>query len=814
MKEELITHGHMSYGSTDKRRRRVKTQQDNSEVEVGGAQTAPRVFHILANADSFRALSSSLYNDKKLAIIRELACNAWDSHVSAGKKDEPFEIHLPTTFEPWLSIKDNGTGLEEGAYPCPENDWKGRGILGLYCTYFSGDKNQTNDQIGCFGLGSKSPFCYNEGKTGFTVTSRYNGRKKVYSAYLEKGLPYIVRQTDDPTDECNGLEVQFPVKSSDSWEFSNKAEQALEFFKPKPKLNVSISIKKQEYDVKTKKWGLRKNSYINGLRAIQGMVPYGVGDIDESLLSEKHKKVIELPIDIFFKIGEVSPAVSREALSNDDTTIKNILAALDEVADDFVSEVKKQLKEFKTEWEARLFIFNKINVPGLGGLINEAYQQGSLDGKYEGYSLNHTPLSINELDYSKATVVKFKSNYRTKSAYKNSVFPLKEEDRKLALDKIILNPKSKGSYDRAIEIEPKVLFVMNDVGFGAEKYIHYYLQERNDHSYNIVYFITRAHKDIANVDALIEGQAILSTLGNPPFKYVSEIKAIYPKEKAQKEATPYVKRELLWFDVRNNISRFREGYEAAGWRDGWETIDINDDSIDWSNTRYYVEVKKLVPTTGGFKFAEDFGKLIEKARRAKILGLNDDSVIFGIPEGSSLLNKPGWVEFTDYVYTELVKVMTPQKELELSLLQNQFNYPSQLIEEVLKTIGIVKPFSIDSEIQVFSDALAEAEKIDKTALTALQWIVDKAKEKNLYKPGSTAVLDYNKTWKEVVKGYPLLPMISHYYSNKHVGVQHVIDYLKLVEDAKNKKEEQEVVTLAIAIAEKEKEKEKQYVTIN
>lgn len=791
----------------------MKLAKDESTVEVGGAQTAPRVFHILANADSFRALSSSLYNDKKLAIVRELACNAWDSHVAAGKKDVPLDLHLPTTFEPWFSIKDNGIGLEEGEYSSEKNDWVGSGVLGLYCTYFSsGDKGKSNDYIGAFGLGSKSPFCYNEGKTGFTVTSRYNGRKKVYSAYLDKGLPYIVRQTDDPTDECNGLEVNFPVKASDSWEFQSKAESALEFFKPKPKINISINIKKQEYEIKTKKWGLRKNSYTHGLRAIQGMVPYGVGDLDESLLSEKHKKVVALPIDIFFKIGEVSPAVSRESLSNDETTIKNILAALDEVADDFVSEVKKQLKECKTEWEARLLIFNKINVQGLGELINEAYQQGSLDGKYEGYSLNYTPLSINELDYEKATVVKFKANYRTKSAYKNLVFPLKDEDRKLALNKVLVNSKSKGSYDRAIEIDPQVLFVINDIGFGAEKYIHYYLQERNEHSYNVVYFITRAHKDIANSEALIEGKQILTALGNPPFKYVSDIKAIYPKESSQKEATPYVKRELLWFDVDNNITRFRKGYEAAGWRDGWETIAVDDSSIDWNSNRLYVEVKKLVPTTGGFKFAEDFGRFINKTKDSKVLGLTSDSIIFGIPEGSPLLKKPGWVEFTGHVFSELIKVMTPQKELELSLLQNQFNYPTSIVEDILKTLHKSKVLSPDSELQKFSDSLAEAEKIDKASLTALNWVVDQAKQKNLYtSPVNKVVVDFNKLWKEVVVNYPLLPMIAN-YSNRSIAVKHTIHYLKLVEEARSKEEEQQVVTLAMAVAKQEEEKE--YVTVN
>ncbi len=57
--------------------------------------------------------ADKVYTHKERAVIRELACNAHDSHVIAGTQDIPFDVHLPTSLEPWFSLRDYGTGLED-----------------------------------------------------------------------------------------------------------------------------------------------------------------------------------------------------------------------------------------------------------------------------------------------------------------------------------------------------------------------------------------------------------------------------------------------------------------------------------------------------------------------------------------------------------------------------------------------------------------------------------------------------------------------------------------------------------------------------
>ena len=75
-------------------------------------------FRIRNSAKAFNILSSGLYANKIRAIIRELSCNAVDSHVAAGKSDTPFDIHLPNQLEPHFSIRDYGTGLNLARGAC------------------------------------------------------------------------------------------------------------------------------------------------------------------------------------------------------------------------------------------------------------------------------------------------------------------------------------------------------------------------------------------------------------------------------------------------------------------------------------------------------------------------------------------------------------------------------------------------------------------------------------------------------------------------------------------------------------------------
>ena len=162
-----------------------------------------------------------MYSNRILAPIRELCCNAYDAQVDANNADALMEVHLPTDDEPIFSVRDFGTGLTVEQ------------MNNLYTTYGQSSKTNTNDAIGCLGLGSKSPFAYAD---KFTVSSYVDGIRYDFIALKrgDKGVPQLcqVLPMDDngnepppaTTDEPNGLKVEFAIKYEDVSKFQDTAD--------------------------------------------------------------------------------------------------------------------------------------------------------------------------------------------------------------------------------------------------------------------------------------------------------------------------------------------------------------------------------------------------------------------------------------------------------------------------------------------------------------------------------------------------------------------------------------------------------------
>ena len=281
-------------------------------------------FTIKANRKMFDILAG-LYSNIPLAIVRELGTNCLDSHKMAGTPEVPFHIHLPNTIEPWLTIQDFGTGI------------KHEDIYSIYTTFGASTKEDTNDQVGCLGLGSKSPNAYAD---NYLVTSIFQGEKRIYSMhYNENGKPSVALMSSDFAEdqERDGLAVQIAIKPEDFYRFQQATEQAFRFFEVKPTISGGVVNWKNDVCVFS---GTGWKSYVGTMRdsmAVMGGVAY---PIDSYSMDSKYAEFLRRGgLVIEFAIGDLEFTPSRESLKYTDKTIEALNIMLEFITTDFVAKV-------------------------------------------------------------------------------------------------------------------------------------------------------------------------------------------------------------------------------------------------------------------------------------------------------------------------------------------------------------------------------------------------------------------------------------------------------------------------------------------
>lgn len=356
----------------------MKLHDDNFPVQVSGADSGTSQFSIAMNAKAFRVLSDTLYQDKIGSLVREISTNAYDGHIMAGNKDEAFQIHLPDNFEPWFSVRDFGVGLS------PES------IRQVYTTYFMSTKDQSNETVGAFGLGAKTPFAYTD---QFTITSVFDGRKTIYSAFIDgSGIPNIAEMHSEESSDRNGVEVKVAVKQQDFSAFKNAVAFQLRFFKVKPEI-INCDNFQFTSIIEPNKSSIVSDDYVitpsySELIAIQGQIGYVV-DRNKILNAVADNKEIRallvsaLSIKINFPIGHIGVTASRENIEYDDRTVNNIIQKLISMYKDVQQTAEERLEEAKTVWEKVCLVRGmyshfkaaaKIEFPNLIKTINNDYQ--------------------------------------------------------------------------------------------------------------------------------------------------------------------------------------------------------------------------------------------------------------------------------------------------------------------------------------------------------------------------------------------------------------------------------------------------------
>lgn len=147
------------------------------------------------------SILNNMYSDPGLAVVREYAANARDSHVEAGNTD-PILITSPSYLNPILVVQDFGTGLS------PDE------VENVFAVYGTSTKRGVEGQIGYFGIGSKSAFTIG---SQFTVTAVKDGVMSVALFALDNdGNPTVNIVSETGTDEPDGVKVEVAVSDVDN----------------------------------------------------------------------------------------------------------------------------------------------------------------------------------------------------------------------------------------------------------------------------------------------------------------------------------------------------------------------------------------------------------------------------------------------------------------------------------------------------------------------------------------------------------------------------------------------------------------------
>lgn len=378
-------------------------------------------FSIEASAKAFMILSDGLYSNKILAVVRELSTNAYDSHVDAGCTDKPFEVHLPNRLEPYFHVRDFGTSMSH------EN------CMTLYTTYFRSTRNNSNDAVGCLGLGSKAPFAYTD---SFTVEAYLDGKKRIYSAHRDRnGSPTFSLLDTVDTNESNGIKVSMPVRNDDMDAFRREAQRVYKYFKVRPTIlgNNDFYCRDENTLLKAEDNSWEFNTGDSANLIIMGQIAY---PIDNDSISSRYVEEDKIGnflwysqgLRLYVNIGDVDITPSREALSYTNETKKNIRALLEKVVGDIKDTVENTIKSQPTLYLARkkfLEIENQCNsVKSAMESLNNAIEWNGqkIFDTMVGNKINVEGLGIKQL---------YKSGYRSKAETNKDVknIPLRNDCR-------------------------------------------------------------------------------------------------------------------------------------------------------------------------------------------------------------------------------------------------------------------------------------------------------------------------------------------------------------------------------------------------
>ena len=694
-------------------------------------------FRIRNSAKAFNILSSGLYANKIRAIIRELSCNAVDSHVAAGKQDTPFDVHLPNALEPYFSIRDYGTGLSHDQ------------VTNIYTTYFESTKTDSNAFIGALGLGSKSPFSYTD---NFTVTAIKDGRKGIYTAFInEQGVPSIAQMMEEDTTDPAGVEVRFAVEERyDFDKFRSEARYVYEYFKLRPVIsgNADFKFKDPEYKEKDIIPGVHYNGENRHSYAIMGNIKYPIEVPNADKALGGLHGLLSCGLVMEFNIGELDFQASREGLSYIPQTIEAIKTKLEALNAQLAIHIAQEADKITNLWERALYLSKRHQ----DYLFAQAVTKYVVDTKFELYTPQHNRWdALKQFKFGVDDLAK-KYNIVIKSFTKSNSYNTCSTNKphsgytNVAGQQVVMQ-------EWQIRVGDDTYFVINDTKVGAtERAKFHWKNSKMKTHYSNVYVIEAADK----LKTVKTGE-FFKDIMSPPEGQIFKASDLLEKERKS------------GVGANVTIMHLTEGARRGRWSSTvpmvWHDAG-KADSFDSKTTYYYLPLS-------GYQCLGQYADVKELHYHLEKSGLFTDT-IYGVRKSDIewVKTQKNWVNLDEHIKGKLSKL--GQNDV-LGLVKKAIDW-----NELYQYNAVKHVTNTDSPYVKLYNTFKDVKAEDQHRKTSLEVLCRNYKVQTQANIDPSSLIDkYNKEVENLYVRYPLLKNISK-YSTKGEDVG---EYINLI-DAK------------------------------
>lgn len=334
-------------------------QDETVSVSSGSVDSVQSKLNPNKVADVLDGLAKKYYHPYS-AVVREYVSNGIDSHIKANQS-KAVKVTLPSEFNPNLVIQDFGIGMSY------------EDIVERYANYMMGDKESDVNQIGFFGIGSKSAFAIAD---QFVITAVKDGLKNiVVAAKNELGTKYDFGVKNQKTDEHDGVIVNIPIREDRISVFHNAYENT--YYSIAGWSTDLVEVFGDESDEKfwskripgSKEYEYNDSYYI----AVDNNVPYRGGFILGGVYYSRAPFITRLQSNIIpiFDVTDLFPEESREKIRDSsrneiafDKKVEEIMASIKEDAIKELTKISGRKERFEELSKYRQFSIGVLEIDG------------------------------------------------------------------------------------------------------------------------------------------------------------------------------------------------------------------------------------------------------------------------------------------------------------------------------------------------------------------------------------------------------------------------------------------------------------------